>query len=294
MKGKVLAILALLLLAGTTMALESGPSNPVGFFTITLTHPAGVTGYNLISFPVLPANDSISNVIGSQLPGGSSALNSITVYNWYNTGSATGYYSNYYRTSGWSGTASLLRLDARKGYYVKVLNTVGAAPGTPVPTSMNIVVAGNVNVGPTVDMGTIQTGLNMIGSVYAADVLLSNSQLFTVAQPDPSARMWRGNALSADLVLRMTGTSFQTAYVNASSVWTAGGAYTFNSLEPGRGYFIKRLTASGRTSFAWPNYPVPAGASSDSWSSSFTSPSAPASIDMGTPVSVSSNKSVRK
>lgn len=291
MKGKVLAICALLLLAGTTMALESGPSNPVGFFTITVTHPTGASGYNLVSFPVLPASTTLTNVIGSQLPGGTSALNSTTIYNWVNNGSGAGsYVTNFYRTTGgWSTTSSLQNIDARKGYFIKLLAAA--------PTSVNVVVAGNVNVGPVVDMGTVYTGLNMIGSVYAADVPLANSNLYTVAQPDPNARMWRGSALTADILLRMTNGAYQTAFVNSSGVWVAGStSYTFNSLEPGRGYFLKRLTAGGRTSFAWPNYPVPAGSSSDSWTTTYTSTSAPAVIDMGTPVNTvkSTKNSLRK
>jgi len=256
MKGKVLAIIALLLLAGTSFALESGPSNPVGFFTITVTHTAGATGYNLVSFPVIPAgNDSIKYIIGSQLPANGTLAGQTTNISWWvnnHTGGGAMSTAYYHTTNGWlsSTTPRLYTLERSKGYYV-VLR--GAAP-----TSVSFVVAGNVLTDAVCDMGTIWVGQNFVGAPYAANVAFTASNIYS------GTSRFLGGSLSAnsDNIIRLVSGTPQTAWYKNSGTG-AGWNGPFNTFEPGKGYIVKRFT--GRASYAWPDLPIPATSAADNF-----------------------------
>ncbi len=248
MKGKALAILLAILVAGTAFALESGPSNPVGFFTVTVTRAANSVGYNMVSFPTLPASATLANTIGAQVPGNNTSSFATTMY-WYdNTSSA---YSSAYKTgtgTTWSGAFSTL--ESRKGYYIVLRNRAG------VNLSYDVVVAGDVRT-TAWDMGTIQVGYNMIGSVYAAPIRLDSTRLVS-----GTTRMKGGISQGqSDLLMWYNGSGFSTAYLNNSYVWQ-GTAIT--TLEPGKGYWIVRRSGRTPATFAWNDYPAPAGSGSSS------------------------------
>lgn len=269
MRGKVLALLLAILIATTAFALESGPSNPVGFFTITVSRPSGSSAYNLVSFPTLPADASLNNTIGAQLPGSAISGQATTIYQYNNTGTTAGYATAYRSTSTWSGTG-VTSLASNRGYYILLRSNTASL-------SYNVVVAGDVRT-TAWDMGTIQLGFNMIGSVFAAPVTMANTRLWT----SPNGGRMFGSSISgqADLVYGLNAAgNLVSVYANASGVWQ--NAANFTSLEPGKGYFVFRRTAGGRVAFAWNDYPVPTGSSTVSSASSNYTPSfiTPATLD---------------
>jgi hypothetical protein len=238
--------------------LESGPSNPVGFFTLTISRNAGSTGYSLISIPTLPSNASFDNAIGAQLPGSTTATFS-TNFQWYN--SATANFDNaWYHvvvsppSAAWATSygTTMSTLDSRKGYYVVLRNRAG------VNLSYNVVIAGDVRT-TAWDMGTINVGYNMVGSVFAAPVSFANSNIMS-----GTTRFTGGSFQTAsDNVVSYDGTNFLTAWYKTNGA-TPGWQGPFSSFDPGKGYFIVRKAAHS-TSFAWPDYPVPTGGTTDSY-----------------------------
>lgn len=249
MKGKVLVVLVALLLASSVFALESGPSNPVGFFTLTISRQVGSNGYNLVSFPTIPTDASLTNTLGAQLPGGAFASNA-TQIQWYDAGAIPPTYRTAFKTNTgtiWNTGGGITQLETRKGYYILLRSS------SPL-TSYSVVVAGNVNVGPATDMGTIYVGYNMVGSAYAAPVLFANSNIVS------GTTRFVGGAFStaSDQIIGLLGTSFQTAWRNNSGVWQG----PINSFEPGRGYLVLRRSGRTPANYTWPDYPVPPSVSS--------------------------------
>ncbi|MDK9698908.1 MAG: hypothetical protein OEM52_01985 [bacterium] len=268
MKGKVLAVLAVTLLASFAFALESGPSNPVGFFTTVVSHTPGIAGYNLVSFPTIPTDASLANTLSNQVPGGAFA-GAATQIMWFNN--ATGTFSTAWKTlsgSTWNTAGGIATLDPKKGYYIVL--RAGAANA-----SYNVVVAGNVQTGPSYDMGTMGVGYNMIGSVWAAPQALTASNLWTA-----DLQRFRGGTFSgnSDQIRSFTGSAFLTVWMNNSNVWQTSGA--FSSFDPGKGFYVIRRAGRTPATFAWPDYPVPASAADNMTTSIGSNPSVTAPVSI--------------
>ncbi len=264
MKVKALALMLAILVAGSAFALESGPSNPVGFFSITVNRGATNT-YNLVSFPTIPATATLTATLANQLPS-APLVGNRTVIEWLSNVDG-GYKAATKDNSGntWSSTAipPLTTLESRKGYYI-LLKT--SSP----QTSYTVVVAGDVRT-TNWNMDSIKFGYNMVGSVFAASVPL-NSTLLAVAG---GSRLQRGNsplfaAGTADNISYLQpypASSFITAYVKNDYTFNSSSIPALTTLDPGKGYIILRRSPTGsgvqpRSNFLWPDYPVPANSSS--------------------------------
>jgi uncharacterized protein (TIGR02597 family) len=121
----------------------------------------------------------------------------------------------------------------------------------------NIVLMGAVKTGQT--SIPIVTGTNLIGNVYAANMTLADSGLYT---GDPGTGIAGGGPSSADQVLIWNGTTYDPYYYQTSGLggtgWRKGGAPTIDAstaaIPVGSSLIVKRQTATG---FNWivPQHP---------------------------------------
>jgi hypothetical protein len=211
-------------------ATESLSSNTVGFWKINIHR-----GFTQVSFPLLPTNKTVNNVLAGQLTGGATALQSDQVLRWnhatnsfqmvwYNTG-----------TSAWEGDFTTFAEAQSYWIYVPASH----------PETQTLMTFGNVVEASSFNMGSMTLGYNAVGSVWAAPAPLAQAGL---------GSFQGGNYLfQSDLLLSydaLTG-SFSYAWKNQSGVWQG----TLTQLEPLKGYWL--YIAPGHTGFNWNNYPQP-------------------------------------
>ncbi|RJP77737.1 MAG: hypothetical protein C4524_07555 [Candidatus Zixiibacteriota bacterium] len=223
-------LLALLVFAAGGHAVESGPSNTVGFWKLEV-HP----GFTQVSFPLLPANKTLNNVLGNQLTGAATAAQSDQIHRW---NPATGQFQvAWYNTgtSSWEGGFSTL--SEAESYWIYVPSGH--------PATQTLVTFGNVVESATYNMGTMIPGYNAVGSVWASPASLSQAGL--------TAFQGGSYLFLSDLIL-----SYDAATGGYSYAWrTSGGAWqgTLSQFEPLKGYWI--YVAPGHTGFTWSSYPHP-------------------------------------
>ncbi|MCX6641362.1 MAG: hypothetical protein NTW14_12935 [bacterium] len=223
----IAALVCLPCLAG---AEESNPSNTVGFWKINVNR-----GYNQVSFPLLPADKTLNNVLGSQLTGATTLQQSDQILLW---NAATGQFqTSWYNTSTstWQGEFSEVRESESYWIYVQANH----------PALQTIVAAGNVVATPVYNMGIMTPGYNAIGSVWAAPVPITQAGLSGIQ--GGVYLFLSDQIMSYDAA---TG-SYQYAWRTDNGTWQGN----LTTLEPTKGYWI--YVAPGHNSFHWTNYPQP-------------------------------------
>jgi hypothetical protein len=213
-----------------TVAQESGPSNTVGFWKLDV-HP----GFTQVSFPLLPADKTVNNVLGNQLTGGTSASNADQIQKW---DAATGQFLICWLNSGtgqWEGAFS--QLSEALSYWIYV------QPDH--PATQTIVICGNVVEDPVYNMGQMQPGYNAVGSVWAIPAAVSLAGL----------NGFHGGTYMflSDLILSYDALSGQYTYAwkDANGYWQGN----LTQFEPMKGYWI--YLPPGHSAFNWNNYPQP-------------------------------------
>lgn len=226
----VLLFAALLLSPGQGIAIESGPSNTVGFWKFDVHH-----GFTQVSFPLLPDDKSLNNVLADQLTGGLTPEESDQVLRWdaANARFQTAWYNT--STSSWGG--DFTELSEAESYWIYV------QPDH--PATQTIVAYGNVYEEAVYSMGIIAPGYNAIGSVWAVPAPISQAGMdgFTGGL----------YLFLSDLIM-----SYDAATGDYAYAWMDEGGLWLGNLtefEPLKGYWI--YIAPGHFGFEWPNYPQP-------------------------------------
>lgn len=236
--GQASAILVALILSipRLSVALESGPSNTVGFWKVDV-HP----GYTQMSFPLLPADKSVNNVLGDQLTGGLTMGESDQVLRW---NAASGQFQTcWYNTANQTWQGDFGQFSEAESYWIYVQANH--------PATQTIVTFGNVYEEPYYDMGTMRPGYNAIGSVWPVPAALSLAGL-------------GGYEGGLYLFLSDLITSYDASTGSYPYAWQDGnGTWKGNltQFEPLKGYWI--FVAPGHPGFEWPIYPQPDPTNSD-------------------------------
>lgn len=143
----------------------------VGAFNIKLR-----TGKNLVSLPLVPADSSLSGVLGTQLRGSNimSKADKVHVWNgtdytlaWLVEGTASIYEGKWLRKTG--DQESTIKLDPNQSFWIEVVNTLSA-------TDSIITITGKVSKDAYRTL-TLNPGTNFVGSCYPATVSLKDSDL---------------------------------------------------------------------------------------------------------------------
>jgi uncharacterized protein (TIGR02597 family) len=169
------------------------------------------------------------------------------------------YDAYYYQTSGTGGTGwrkvGTPDVDASATVFVP---EEGLLLQRNQSAAANIVLMGAVKTGQT--SIPVVTGNNLIGNVYASNMTLADSGLYT---GDPATGVAGGTSTSADQVLVWNGTSYDTYYYQSAGLggtgWRKGGAPTVDAsaavIPLGSAVFVRRNTGTG---FNWviPQHPA--------------------------------------
>lgn len=225
-----LAILVLFMAPLQSVAVESGPSNTVGFWKFDVS-----PGYTQVSFPLLPGEKNLDVVLGDQLTGGATPQQSDQILRWDATAGL--FQMAWYNTTSnhWEGDFS--QLSEAESYWIYV------QPDH--PASQTIVAYGNVVEEPYYNMGAMVPGYNAVGSVWALAAPISQSGLVG----------FQGGVylFLSDLILSydVPGGSYSYAWMDDGGAWQGD----LTDFEPLKGYWI--YIAPGHNGFEWPNYPQP-------------------------------------
>ena len=232
-KPQIILILAFAALASWGIcahAVESGPSNTVGFWKLEVGR-----GYTQISFPLLPTNKSVDNVLGDQLTGGNDPQDSDQILRW-NPATAQFQMCWYNESTGaWEGDFNLLSESSAYWIYVQLDH----------PVTQTLVTYGNVVETPVYNMGTMALGYNAVGSVWAIASPISSSGLTG----------FQGGMylFQSDLIMNYDAASgsYSYAWKDGNGNWLGN----LTQLEPLHGYWI--YVAPSHPGFNWPSYPQP-------------------------------------
>ena len=205
---KLFIFAMMLVLIGSMVALESEPSEVVGYVKIEAP-----VGYSIFSNPFTYydathiATLDLDDVIGGQLSGGTPA-NADRIID-----ANTGQYAFYNAgTSLWAGT--LVNFDLTNAYYVKVFNTTNS-----------FYLTGSVER-ETMDFGTLAVGYNVIGLKEAGSVALNDLDLI-------SSGFTGGNPATSDRIIDAN-TGQYAFYNSGTSMW----AGTLTQTTIGHSYYI--------------------------------------------------------
>lgn len=231
LKRAVVTLLPLLFLLGQIgSAVESGPSNTVGFWKLDVQH-----GYTQFSFPLLPVNKNVDFVLGNQLTGGLTPEDSDQILRW---DPASGQFQMCWynlESSRWQGEFN--ELTESESYWVYVQEDH--------PDLQTIVTFGNVVEMPSYNMGQIAPGYNAVGSVWAAPVAISQAGLDG----------FEGGLylFLSDLIMSYNAAtgSYSYAWMDEGSTWQGN----LTDFQPLHGYWI--YVPPGHDGFDWSNYPQP-------------------------------------
>ncbi|MBU1880977.1 MAG: hypothetical protein ABIE92_11720 [bacterium] len=227
---------AAILLPCTVFATDSGPSNTVGFWKLDVQ-----PGFTQISFPLLPDNKALNNVLSDQLTGGATVEESDQIIRWNPTSARfqIAWYNS--TTSQWAGEFS--ELSEAEAYWVYV------QPDH--PAVQTIVAYGNVIEEPTYNMGAISPGYNAVGSVWAMPTSLTNAGM--------SGFQGGVYLFLSDLIMSYDAASGNHTYAwkNDAALWQGN----LTEFEPCKGYWV--YIAPGHPGFNW-TYPQPGPTGLDS------------------------------
>ncbi|MFH1863081.1 MAG: hypothetical protein ABH878_09765 [bacterium] len=225
-------VLALVGFPCWVIATESGPSNTVGFWKMNVYQ-----GYNHVSFPLLPEDQTVNNVLGDQLTGGATQGESDQVLRW---DASTGQYQICWynsSTGNWQGGFSTF--SEAESYWIYVPSNH--------PTQQTVVTYGNVVEESSFDMGVMIPGYNAVGSVWATSASIANAGLTG----------FQGGMylFLSDLIMNYDANSgdYTYAWKTDGGIWQG----SLNSFEPLKGYWL--YIAPGHTGFDWSDYPQPIG-----------------------------------
>lgn len=231
-----LLVFAAFLLPYQSVAAESGPSNTVGFWKFDVA-----PGFTQVSFPLLPNDKTLDNVLGDQLTGSATPEESDQILRW--DAAAGEFQMAWYNTASdrWEGDFSAL--SETEGYWIYV------QPDH--PATQTIVAYGGVVEEPYYNMGTIGPGYNAIGSVWAVPASIAQSGL---------------NGFEGGLYLFLSDLIMTYDPVTGSYSYTwmdDGGSWQgdLTEFEPLKGYWI--YIAPGHAGFEWSAYPHPNPATLD-------------------------------
>ncbi|MCK4653060.1 MAG: hypothetical protein KAU01_01285 [Candidatus Cloacimonetes bacterium] len=213
---KVFILSILVLFVGSLLALESDPSEVVGFVKITTQ-----VGFTPFSLPFTFYSGgfqtfALDDIIGAQLTGGAAPFLSDQIHPV--EGGAYGWYDN----TNWQ---TLTNFTDGHAYYAYILTGHSANP---------IYLAGNVEQTP-VDFGTMAVGFNPVGIREAGVVSLDNIDILSSGFTGGAA------PFLSDQIHPVEGGAY---------AWHNGTAWQgFTTISPGKAYNIYVL--SGHTPFTW-------------------------------------------
>ncbi len=226
--GVIIAV-SLLLLPMIGAAIDSGPSNTVGFWKMELQ-----PGFTQFSFPLLPNDKSLDNVLGDQLTGATTAQESDQIFRWDAT--AGQFEIAWFNSSSSSWTGDFDEVTETESYWIYV------QPNHP---PQMLVTDGNVAEEPAYNMGTIGVGYNAIGSVWAIPAPIDQAGL-----DEFTGGMY---LFLSDIIMSYDANT--GAYTYAWQDETAEWQGTLSEFEPLKGYWI--YIPPEHTGFEWPLYPQP-------------------------------------
>ncbi|MBD3165400.1 hypothetical protein GF324_02275 [bacterium] len=183
----VTAVLCGLLLFSTTATAQQTfgtPSNLAGVWTMTVSE-----GTHLVSFPLLPEDPTLENVLGDQLPGGEQwdeASRLVTVVG----GVVDGAF--YHSTDEeWQGTLDML--DTRRGYWLVIPEGAG---------EIDLEMVGAAMDADTIDMGIIQPGMTLVsagapypGSMSSSGMVQSGFSSSSYEETSDRVYKWEAGSL---------------------------------------------------------------------------------------------------
>ena len=195
-------------------------------------------GLNLVSLPLLPEGESLTEVFGEILTGGSNARESDRILKWNGLGYEIGWMVGGTGTQ-WDGmwfnkagsAISDMTVRPDEGFWVDI------RPGHP---AVQLTVFGNFSP-DTARVLTLQQGLNLIGVSYPITMTLCESELFVDGAASGATNSaqadrifsWNGSAYEIAWLMDNSGTEFDGRWLNA-----AGTDTTTLQLEPGKGYWL--------------------------------------------------------
>jgi len=226
--GLAAALIALMLPWSVQGGDFGTPSNLGGIWRLTFT-----PGVHLISFPFLPQDASLDEVLGNGFPGAThwdEATRIVTIVN----GEYIGAYYNV-ALERWFG--NLTTLESQRGYWL-----ILPEDSTPV----SVTVAGVSAAQDAVRIEPLAEGLNLVASPLPYPITLEASGL-------EASGLLRGDYLPlADRVYAWQQQRLAPAWVKTDGAW-AGASFP---LQPTRGYLIWRTPNRG--ALEW-RLPEPAG-----------------------------------
>jgi hypothetical protein len=207
--------------------------NRLGVYNVPLTR-----GRNLVSIPLVPADSSISEVLGAQLTGGTSSIQSDLAMIWNGTeyeaawlveGTTSDYEGKWVTQAG--DRLSPLEITPNMAFWLIIRNTHHDSVFT---------VTGAVASSPerTIDL---QKGQNYVGCPYPKAMSLNASELAsdgvvagsTFSAGSDQIRHWNGTGWEVAWLVSGTGTEWDGKWMNS-----AGTGLSTLQLEPGQGYLL--------------------------------------------------------
>jgi hypothetical protein len=215
MQKQLIVLIVVGMMASSAFAVKSSPSNEVGFWELNIQR-----GYNLVSFPVLPDNKDVDEVIGTQLIGAATEEEADRIA-WYNPESGDFLTAWLNSESGmWEG--ELQELSEIKGYWIFVPDNH--------PETQAVKIVGNVFEGSEADLGAMHPGYNLVGNPYAANIPVEQAGMM-------ESGMEGGDFLfSSDILLEFDQEElkYNLIYLDTEGNYQAG----FETLEPDKGYWV--------------------------------------------------------
>ncbi|MCK4312298.1 MAG: hypothetical protein KAW88_06150 [Candidatus Cloacimonetes bacterium] len=269
---KVFILSILVLFVGSLLALESGPSEVVGFFKVSCTD-GSYTPYSLpLTFydATHTVTTALNDIVGGQLTGGTNPSNSDVILD-KNSGQSAWYRSS---TSVWVGALATTGFTKTHAYYVSILSGNG---------DQDVYLAGTVEK-EILDFGSMQVGFyNPIGFKEAGDKAVTDLGLIAAGFTGGT------NPSNSDILLNAN--TGQTAwYRSATSAWV--GALATSGITAGHAYYV--YVHPTHTAFNWIYNPGTDG--SDAISKISTPPVPPVSKKAVNPVvkkEIETNKKVK-
>ncbi len=218
-------LLVFILVIAATPVLPQGmfgdPSNLVGVWKMNLQ-----PGAHLVSFPVLPTNATINEVLGDQLPGGTDWESSTRIITYGINAVRASYYDS--NLDQWIGT--LNDLEQEKGYWLIIPDN--AAPVT-------LLLTGAAMEAEEINMGTLSPGVNLVGTGFPFPTSLAASGL---VESGLTGGMY---SATSDHIYTWYAGHFYPAWYHQDNGWQ-GSSFSF---EPGKGYIV--VVTPGHQAFNW-------------------------------------------
>jgi hypothetical protein len=224
--------------------------NTVGKFAI-IVQP----NMNLVSIPLVPFSTACSALVRTQLTGAASELNADRVWKWNLSSNnyqiawlvSGGLYDGEWWDSS-TDTVSNMTLDADTGFWIQNRHAI-----------QKVTFRGEVSDIPN-RMISLVTGIQLIGSAYPVEVLLTDSELW---QDGATGAI---NEIDADRILAWdtVAQSYKFAWLIDGAgppydgKWwdSSTGSETTIKLNPGSGYWFELRDLPGHGNFIW-TYPKP-------------------------------------